>query len=157
VHGLFLQRAEQMSQREELLYRMRGVAAMLPSLQGQPPTASGAAEQGLLLRSMSDSLAGAELQQRVQTIAGGVGASFPSAETLTPDTAGRYRRIALRVTLSAPWPVFVRLLTAIRLASPRMVLDDLSLSPSRARGGEATNLMNGGFTVVAFSRTDPRE
>jgi general secretion pathway protein M len=155
ARDLYRDRADRLSKREVLLRDMHDLAATLQPNQSKVAAATDNAAPNTLLRGASDALAGAELQQRVQGMAGAVGARLTSTEALTADPVGNYRRIGLRVTLSAPWPVFIRLLAAVRLASPRMLVDDLRLSTSKLRGGDPANTMNGGFIIFAFGPAGP--
>ena len=129
---------------------MRDLDAMIPSLQSRIGDGTVAPTPIALLQGTTDVLAGVELQQRVEELARAVGASLTSTESLASNSAGNYHRIGLRVTLSAPWPVFVRFLVAIRQTTPRMLVDDLTLSSSRIRGADEGSMLNGRLTVIAF-------
>jgi general secretion pathway protein M len=157
ARDLYRNRSDTLAQREVLLFHMRELAATLPSLQTQAANTADAPVPTALLRGASDALAGADLQQHMEEMASAVGASLTSTETLTAEPRGNYRRIGLRVTLSAPWSVFTRLLAAVRESTPRMLVDDLKMSTSKLRGGDEATVMNGGFTVFAFGEANPEE
>ena len=151
VAHLYQYRSTVISQRENLLHRMRGLDAMIPSLQSRIGDGTVAPTTISLLQGTSDVLAGVELQQRIEELARAVGASLTSTESLATDSSGNYYRIGLRVTLSAPWPVFVRFLAAIRQTTPRILVDNLTLSSSRTRGADEGSMLNGRLTVLAFA------
>lgn len=155
VAHLYHYRSTVILQRENLLHRMRGLDAMSPSLQSRMGDGTVAPTPIALLQGTSDVLAGVELQQRIEELARAVGARLTSTESLATDAAGNYRRIGLRVTLSAPWPVFIRFLVAIRQTTPLILVDDLTLSTSRTRGAGEGSMLNGRLTVLAFA--DERE
>src|SRR4051812_27657448 len=119
--GLHAEQAASLAQRRLLSQRMEGFTATLPALQraAAAPALDGAA--GTLLEGGTDAIAGAALQALVRDMAGRIGATLFSVETLPAVPDGPYRRIGLRLALNAPWPVLVQLLHAIRQARPRMV------------------------------------
>jgi hypothetical protein len=73
----------------------------------------------------SDAIAGAALQEQVQAMASNVNAQLTSIETLPGEQVGNYRRIGVRVELSAQLAVVIHLLAAIEEAQPTMLLDDV--------------------------------
>jgi hypothetical protein len=86
----------------------------------------------------------------VQDMATAKGANLVSVESLPAETAGAYRRIGLKLSMNAPWPVLVALLQSVEQATPPMLVDDLQIHGSpiailnRAAGLEA------GFTIYSF-------
>lgn len=148
--------AEALAQREALAGRMERLAGELPALQrlGSAATASSGPGTAGLLAGTSDAVAGAALQQMVQDMARRAGATLGSTEALPAEPAGRYRRIAIRVSTSAPWPALVALLRTIGEASPAMLVDDLQLHASRAIGAEGEPPMDATLTVLGFLAAD---
>lgn len=140
--------AEALEQRRALLQRMIRLAATLPELQHQ--SSGERAPAAALLEGGSDAVAGAALQSLVQRMAASAGAELASMENLPAEQRGIYRRIGLRVTTTAQWPVLIELLREIQKGSPRMLTDDLQLRapPVEMRG--ANSPISAGFTVVAF-------
>jgi len=155
---LYASRAESLAQRTVLARRMAQAAADLPALQqassrfvaaGPPPAA--------LLSGASDAVAGATLQQLAQDMAARAGATLSSSETLPAEQAGAYRRIAVRVALSAPWPVLVSLLRSIAEASPGMLVDDMQLHGTRQIEGTGELPMDASLTVLGFRAADAKK
>ena len=148
---LHADRAGVLAQREALARRMAQLAAELPNMGGQ--VAAGPAPAALL-DGTSDAVAGATLQQLVQDMARNAGATLGSTEALLAEPAGRYRRIAVRVTLTAPWPALVRLLQSIGGASPAVLVDDLQLRGVRGTGAAEELPMDAVFTVLGFQASE---
>jgi general secretion pathway protein M len=150
-------RAATLQQRSTLAAHMEELAASLPALarreaaaaaNGPPPVA--------VLEGATDAIAGAALQQRLQEIAAGAGAKLNSLETMQADQRGAYRRIGVRVSLAAPWPVLVALLRAVEDATPRILVDDVQFraSPLRLRPDEPPP-MTASLTLYAFRAGGP--
>lgn len=144
-------RGEALQQRATLARRMAQVAAGLPELQRQAAAAAAAGPvAATLLDGSTDAVAGATLQQLIQDMAGRAGATLSSTETLPAETVAAYRRIGVRVALSAPWGVLVQLLRAVEEASPQMLVDDLQIHGVRRIGGTGDLPLEASFTVLGF-------
>lgn len=140
--------AEELSQRRTLLLHMRQAAETLPALEHQSAGARPAPTA--LLPGETDALAAAAMQNAVQGLATAAGVELTSTETLPADTSGAYRRIGLRVSLAAPWPVLIELLRAAGHAQPRMLIDDLQLRVAPMQEHSAATPINASFTLLAF-------
>ena len=141
-------RAEALEQRRLLLQRMTALAATLPELQRQ--SSGEHAPVASLLDGSTDAIAGAALQSQVQQMATMAGAELNSMEMLPGEQRGAYRRIGLRVTTAAPWPVLIGLLRAIEQGSPRMLVDDVQLRAPPIEMRTSSQPISAGFTVLAF-------
>jgi hypothetical protein len=145
------ERSETLAQRRMLAERMEGLAATLPTLRRQAEAgAAGRVSTGATLGGASDSIAGATLQERVQAMATVAGATLASIETLPTESAGAWRRIGLRVTLTAPWPVLVKLLQALDQAPTTMLVDDLHVHSTLLVAHPVSLPLQTSFTVYAF-------
>jgi general secretion pathway protein M len=140
--------AEELSQRRALLLHMRQAAETLPTLEHQ--SADTRPAPTALLPGATDALAAAAMQNAVQSLATSAGVELTSTETLPADTRGAYRRIGLRVSLAAPWPVLIELLRAAGHAQPHMLIDDLQLRVVPMQERSATTPINASFTLLAF-------
>ena len=125
------ERADQLAIRSTLARRMAQVAAEVPDLKRLAAAAPTGAAQVTVLEGATDALAGATLQQSVQEIAAKTGAALASTEALPAEQVGRYRRIGVRVALSAPWPMFVHFLDGVTDGSPRLLVNDLQIQGTR--------------------------
>ena len=145
-------RRETLEQRRALVARMAGLAAELPQLEraatqaaheGPPP--------GAMLDQPSDAVASATLQQRVEDIAAKAGATLASTEALPAETVGAFRRVRLRVALTAHWPVLVSMLQALATqATPQMLVDDLQLRSAPVLLDRGDPPLDASFTVLAL-------
>ena len=149
--ALYAERAEALATRAALADRMERVAAGLPELRRQAAAASAVGPAvRVVLPGATDAVAAAAPQGMVQEMAQRGGATLSSIEALPAEQAGAYRRVGLRVTLAAPWPVLVRLLSAIAAASPVMLVDDLQLQTSRRLVRPDDAPLDASLTVLAF-------
>lgn len=141
------ERAASIDRQTTLTRRMAQIAADLPRLRAQAATTQTAAPV-TVLDGTTDAVAGAALQQRLQQIASGLGATLASTELLSGDPAGAYRRIGIRIAVSSSWPVIVRLLGAIASDTPRLLVNDLQIQSMRASLVDANPTLN--VTMVVF-------
>ncbi len=141
------ERADTIERQGTLTRRMAQIAADLPRLRTQAASPQTAVPV-TVLDGASDAVAGAALQQRLQQIASGLGATLASTELLSGDPAGAYRRIGIRITVSSTWPVIVRLLDAIAGNTPRLLVNDLQIQAMRASLTDANPTLN--VTMVVF-------
>jgi general secretion pathway protein M len=140
--------AEALAQRQALLRHMQALVATLPALEHAPAATKSAAPA--LLSGTTDALAAAAMQSAVQAMAARSGVELASMETLPAEPRGAYRRISLRVSLTAPWPAVIELLRAADQGQPRMLVDDVQLrvDPAPDRGAAAP--IGASFTLLAF-------
>lgn len=157
--GWYDARSEALTRRRALAARMAGLAETLPALRKQAEAGAAAAPPIAVLDGGTDAIAGATLQELVQAMARDAGASLNSLETLPAEQRAQYRRVALRISVSADWPVLVRLLAGIEQASPPMLIDDLQLRGQSLRlrmpgGAAAASPVEATLTIVAFRAGD---
>lgn len=130
--------------------RERALIDTLPALQKQAIEAAKTPTRAVLSGS-TDAIAGAALQEQVRTMATAAAADLTSIETLPAEQAGAYRRIGVRVELTAKLPVIVDLLKAVDDAEPSMLADDIHLTATPTGGANVPNLpLEASFTVYAF-------
>lgn len=146
-------RDERLAERRAIGDRMDALAATLPALRRQAEAigrASTGASTGLLTAA-DDAVAGAALQEQVQRMAAEVDATLASMEVLPPEKAGDYRRIGLRLAISAGrWSALVRLLQEMAEASPRMLIDDLQVHELQTQDRSLGTRVDASFDVLAF-------
>jgi len=130
--------------------RERALIDTLPALQKQATEAAKTPTRAVLSGG-TDAIAGAALQEQVRTMATAAAADLTSIETLPAEQAGAYRRIGVRLELSARLPVLVDLLKAVDDAQPSMLADDIHLTASLTGGVNLPILpLEASFTVYAF-------
>lgn len=145
----YAERADSLDQQSTLARRMAQIAAGLPDLRRRVDSPAAAAPTGLL-EGASDAVAGAGLQQHLQQIATTAGATLNSTEVIPGEQVGAYRRIAVRLSLSATWPVIVQLVDAIVAGTPRLLIDDLQIQSARIGAGPGDPPLNVGMLVFGF-------
>ena len=149
--ALHEERAEAIAGRRALAARMAQLAATLPDLRAQAASVQAVGPaQSALLGGATDAVAGATLQQLVLDLAVQAGATPSSTETLAAESVGAYRRVGVRIALTAPWPVLVRLLQAAAEATPGLLVNDLQIRGSRLLVRPADVPLDALMTVSAF-------
>ncbi len=151
LRDLYGERAQALAGREAVAAHMKRLSERLPALRAQAQAASVRSGPAALIEGASDAIAGAALQEQVQQMASSLGATLSSSETLaaTPASAGPYRRVGVRLAVTAPFEVMVRLIEAIEQASPAMLIDDLQLHGPRIQI-TANSPIECALTVIAF-------
>ena len=149
-------RREALEQRQALADRMAALVQRLPMLrrQAQAIAASGQATAGALIEGNSDAVASAAIQEKVAAMAASLGLSLSSTETLAATREGAYRRVGVRVSLDAAFPVVVHLLQSIETAQPSLLVNDLQIHGTRLLGQSDSAPLNVAFTVLGFRRFD---
>lgn len=150
------QRAEIAEQRI-LLERYRRIAARAPVVEAQ------LAALGEELRAAEaflapgpDSVVAAELQNRVKRVIEASGAVMQSAQVLPAQDEGGFRRIGLRVRLSAGIGALTRTIHALEAGTPYLFLDnvDIGAQQIRKRGErDAETVFSALFDVFGYSRS----
>jgi general secretion pathway protein M len=144
-------RAETLVQREVLAQRMQILIAALPDLRRQSITiAANGAGGSVLLEGESDAVASAFLQERLQAMFVQAGVQLDSVETLPGEDAGAYRRIRLHVAFNATWPGLMALLKDMQLATPTLLVDELTIQPALHRISTAPGTFDVSCGIFAF-------
>lgn len=115
-----------LEQRQAVLAHMQGLAAALPALRAASANRHGAEAESGMLPGTTDAVAAAALQETVQKMATAAGASLTAVETLPAMTeAERWRKVSLRISLNAPWPVLMSLMRAVERSPSRVFIADV--------------------------------
>ncbi len=144
--------AERSDELDALRLRSAREAALvetLPALRSEAQN-TGTAPTRQVLTGTTDAIAGATLQEQVQTMAAGANAQLTSIETLPGEQIGAYRRIGVRLELSAQLAVVIGLLKSIEEATPSMLVDDVRLTATPVGPMNAQLPLDCAFTVYAF-------
>lgn len=148
---LYQDRMETMAQRATLFRRMAQIAATQPELERAVQADLAAPPQAdALLTQATDAVAAAAVLQMLQDMATRAGAPLSSTETLPAEAVGAYRRVRLRIALSAPLPNVVALLQALDQARPRLLVDDLQLRALPVLIGRDSPPLDGSMVIMAF-------
>ena len=118
----------------EQLDRYRRVAAARPALQERlDGLKSRQSEIGTYLGGETDALAGAELQERVNATVAAGGGSLRSVQILPVKADGGFRRIGVRVQMTATIAQVLHVLHGLDAGSTLLFVDNLEVSNRRAR------------------------
>ena len=147
--------AQALARRQVLASRMAGLAGSLPQLRAAVASLRAQATPVVaVFEGGTDAIAAAALQGSVEIMAARAGARLTSAEALPAEPAGDYRRLALRITVDATWPVLVKLLLLVEQATPRMFVDDLQLHATTATQTTRELPLDISLTLLAFRAAD---
>ena len=140
---------------DALVQRMEALVATRAAVQEQAKAvAAGGAGETALLEGDSESVAGATLQELLQAMFMRAGVQLNSVETLPGDETGAYRRIRLRVSFNASWPVLMSLLKEFEVARPALLIDELSVQPALHRISTAPGTFDVTCAIFGF-RAEP--
>jgi general secretion pathway protein M len=152
--SLYAGRSERLSQRQTLARHMEQLAATRPALEAraaelgrQSPSAVTA--NGNILSGSSTPVATAALQSLVQDIATNAGASLSSVESLPGETVAGYRRVGVKLSLSASWPVLIRFLQSLEQSNTPMAVDDLQIRSSASSSAADQQPLDAGLSIYA--------
>ncbi len=146
---LYGSRAERLASMQAREGREAALIEALPALQAEAASAARTPARAVLAGN-TDAIAGATLQEQVQGMAASATATLTSIETLPAEQVGNYRRIGVRVELSAQLAVTVALLRAVEEAQPSMLVDDIRLTATPIGQQNAQLPLDAAFTVYAF-------
>jgi hypothetical protein len=140
-----------LARRFALADRMETLVSALPGLREQAATAAtGGTSEPALLAGDSDAMASASLQERLQAMFLQAGVQLNSTETVPGEEAGAFRRIRLRISFNASWPVLVGLLKDMHVATPALMIDEVQVQPALHRISTAPGTYDVSCSVFAF-------
>jgi hypothetical protein len=144
-------RDDALHRQQAILRRMAALADTLPALREQISAAATIrGEADALLPGSSDALAAAGLQQKLDAAAKISGLRIGSEEIIPAQASGSFRKIAVRVTINAPWQDLVNLLRAVAEADSPMVVDDLMLRGPVSNEHDLALPVDASFTVSSL-------
>ena len=145
-----------LEQRQDLLRHMRDLAASLPVLRAASADKrdDGAGKDTIMLPGATDAIAAADLQERVQGMASAAGFNLNAVETLPPAVVGGGHKVALRISLNAPWPVLVDLVGAIERSKTRIFIDDVHFHSPVVVGHMAKLPIQASMVLYGFRPAD---
>lgn len=117
-----------LADRQLMVSKLGHLAAEVPSLRARLTALQTAgAGNEVALDGVSDALASANLQSRLEQLAAANGVTIASTEAIAAEDRGPYRRIGLRVAINGNYDAIVKLLSAIQEAAPPLILANLQL------------------------------
>lgn len=157
--GFYADRADRLEKQQAVLSRMERLVSQRQALMEQAASLGDAGpSKGNLLDGSSIPVATAALQGLVQDIAGASGATLASVESLPGETGNGYRRVGVKLSLSASWPVLIHFLQALQESDTPMAIDDLQIhSGSETPKSPDQQVFEAGFAVSAPATAEPQQ
>jgi general secretion pathway protein M len=157
--GFYSSRAERLTEEQAVMHRMEQLVASRQTLTERAAELGDAAPtKGALLDGSSIPVATAALQGLVQETATMAGASLTSVESLPGETGTGYRRVGVKLALSASWPVLIHFLQALQESDTPMAIDDLQIhSAAEAAKSADQQVFEAGFSVYAPATAEPQQ
>ena len=158
IIGFYAGRADRLAEQQVVVHRMEQLVASRQDLLARAAELGDAAPaKGNLLDGSSIPVATAALQGLVQDTATTAGASLSSVESLPGETGTGYRRVGVKLALSAPWPVLIHFLQALQESDTPMAIDDLQIhSATEAPKAADSQVFDAGFSVYAPATAEPQ-
>jgi hypothetical protein len=141
-------RTERLQQRTALAERYQRLAAELPSLQAADRQWRDESGGELLLEGQSDAVASAALQAEMKSLVEEAGAKLSSAEVLTAQEEGRFRRVGLRVVFSGDFKLVTTVFRGMETARPKLYVGDFDLHAGAGSSDEDSDDAGGKLGVT---------
>lgn len=156
VLDLYGSRQAMLEDRRMLAPRLQAAAAELPALRARlAELRTAATTTRFTLDGATDAIASANLQSRIEELAGTVGVTIGSTESLPAENRGGYRRIGLRLATNGSYETLLKLLAGIEKSNPPLVLSNLQLRAAMRPNGDTANpRLDAGFEVYGFRNAE---
>jgi hypothetical protein len=153
---LYAERAAAVENARLLVPRLKAAADELPGLRARAAEMRATAStHKVTLDGSSDAIASANLQSHIAELAAAAGVTIGSTESLPAEMRGGYRRIGLRYALSGPYETLVKFLVRLEMATPPLVVDNLSVHGVMWRpGAPAASALDAGLDVYGFRNNE---
>jgi hypothetical protein len=153
---LYAERASAVENARMLVPRLKAAADELPGLRARlAELHASAGTHKITLEGSSDAVASADLQSRIAELAASVSVTIGSTESFPAEVRGGYRRIGLRYALSGPYETLVKFLAKLEVATPPLVIDNLSIhGVLRRPGTAAVSTLDAGLDVYGFRNNE---
>jgi general secretion pathway protein M len=158
IIGFYAGRADRLAEQQGVVHRMEQLVSSRQDLLARAAELGDATPaKGNLLDGSSIPVATAALQGLVQDTAMTAGASLSSVESLPGETGTGYRRVGVKLALSAPWPVLIHFLQALQESDTPMAIDDLQIhSGSETPKTPDQQVFEASFAVYAPATAEPQ-
>jgi general secretion pathway protein M len=125
---------ERIASTSERLNRFQGISNNYPALKQQIENlVRQTAKSGIYLAGNTDSLAAANLQEGVSGTIERNGGTLRSVQILPVTDDGDFRKVTVRVQMTATLPAFTRILYSLEADKPFVFIDNLDIKNRRAR------------------------
>jgi general secretion pathway protein M len=158
VIDLHADRAEAIRRQGALVERMEVLAARLPTLREQAAAVDHrAAANSSLLAGDTDATASASLQDNLQSMFRQAAVTLNTVETLPGEDNGHYRRIRLRISITASWPALAEVLKLVSAGSPALYIDELQVQPALHKISSAPGSFDVTLAIFGFRAGSPTQ
>jgi hypothetical protein len=117
------------------LERYRRVAAQAPEYRAALEAMREKNARNFFLKNTAPNLAGAELQEMVRAAIEGNGGRITTSQTPAPKEDGRFKQILVNVQFFATTPNLQRILHALEVQQPYLIVENITLRPLNAFRG----------------------
>ena len=138
-----------------LLQRAKQVAARLPALEARREALVRRLEQGSgFLKGASEEVVAAGLQEQIKVLIGRHGGTLRSTQALAAEDESGFRKVALRVSMSADTEGLQKVFHGLESASPSLFLDNIDIRAktrsSRRPAGREEDSLQVRFDVFGY-------
>ncbi len=134
VFTAYRETGDEIEQTSELLERYQRISTNHPALKGRlEDLVRQTAKSGIYLPGNTDALAAAELQENITSTIERHGGKQRSIQILPVANDGDFRKVTVRVQLTATLGAFTRILHSLEAARPFVFIDNLDIKNRRAR------------------------
>jgi len=144
----YADRTERLQQRTALAERYKRLAAELPSLRAADKQWRDASGGELLVEGQGDAVASAALQAEMKSLVEEAGAKLSSAEVLTAQNEGRFRRVGLRVVFSGDFKLVAAVFRGMETARPKLYVGDFDLHAGAGAAASDEDSDDAGLAVT---------
>jgi General secretion pathway protein M. len=156
--GTYTDNRDRIAEQQDLLQRYQRLAAnatnlshRLAVLRKQPVSGEG------YLQGDNETLVAAQLQSRIRNVVQTSGGKLTSTQVLAGVDEAGFRRIGVRVTMTADITDLQEVLHSLEGARPYLFLDNVDISGEQSRGREGRgNALTVSFEAYGFMRTDSK-
>ena len=154
----FADNSERIAEQRDLLQRYQRAAASadqlsdrLAALRKRPVSGEG------YLQGDNESLVAAQLQSRIRSVVQESGSKLTSTQVLAGIDEAGFRRIGVRVTMSADISDLQKVLHSLESDRPYLFLDNVDITGEQSRGRDArTGDLTVSFDAYGFMRTEAK-
>jgi type II secretion system (T2SS) protein M len=139
--------AQSLQDRWDAVERYRNAVNDLPQLRAAAQVLQKTGDRGLLLKDASDSVAAANLQSTLKEMIEREGSKLTSAQTLPPETEGKFHRIGLRIAFATDLKSLTTLLLEIETSHPVLSVSNLDL---RSSGEDENQTLSVAMDITGF-------
>jgi len=138
IVGAYREVDEDIESTKSQLARLESISQSYPALKAQlDELARRTSKSGVYLAGSTDALAAASLQEDVGAQIGRAGGTLRSVQILPATSDGDFKKVTVRVQLTATLAQFTRLLYSLEAARPFVFVDNLDIKNRRTRSKDA--------------------